>query len=123
MAAGSWTSGTPESADTFLFRKVRPIIEGTIDNDYDFRFMPEFGRRKTIILDAFVTARLLPWLAVQAGKFKGPVGLERLQPDQYNRFVELGLPSAWSRIATWASRLAATFWAAHSAMRSASLTA
>src|SRR5581483_601771 len=93
---GRWfmDRGTPESADTFLFRKVRPIIEGTIDNDYDFRFTPEFAGGKTIILEAFTTARLLPWLAVQAGKFKGPVGLERLQPDQYNRFMELGLPSA-----------------------------
>ena len=85
---------TPESADTFLLRKVRPIIEGTIDNDYDFRFTPEFGGGKSTILEAFMTARIAPWLAVQGGKFKGPVGLERLQPDQYNRFMELGLPSA-----------------------------
>jgi phosphate-selective porin OprO/OprP len=84
---------TPESADTFLLRKVRPIIEGTIDNDYDFRFTPEFGGGKSTILEAFMTARIAPWLAVQGGKFKGPVGLERLQPDQYNRFMELGLPS------------------------------
>jgi phosphate-selective porin OprO and OprP len=92
---GRWflDKGTPESADTFLFRKVRPYFEGTIDNDYDFRFMPDFGGGKTIIVDAFVTARVAPWLAIQAGKFKGPVGLERLQPDQYNRFIELGLPS------------------------------
>jgi phosphate-selective porin OprO and OprP len=92
---GRWfmDRGTPESDDTFLFRKVRPYIEGTIDNDYDFRFMPDFAGGKTIIVDAFVTARILPWLAVQAGKFKGPVGLERLQPDQYNSFMELGLPS------------------------------
>jgi phosphate-selective porin OprO/OprP len=33
-------------------------------------------------------------LVLQAGKFKGPVGLERLQPDQFNRFLELGFPSA-----------------------------
>ena len=92
---GRWfmDKSTPETADTFLFRKVRPYIEGTIDDDYDFRFMPDFAGGKTIVQDAFVTARILPWLAVQAGKFKGPVGLERLQPDQYNRFMELGLPS------------------------------
>jgi phosphate-selective porin OprO/OprP len=92
---GRWfmDHGTPESDDTFLLRKVRPYIEGTIDNDYDFRFMPDFGGGKTIILDAFLTARILPWLAVQAGKFKGPIGLERLQPDQYNNFMELALPS------------------------------
>jgi phosphate-selective porin OprO/OprP len=92
---GRWfmDHSTPETADTFLFRKVRPYIEGTIDDDYDFRFMPDFAGGKTIVQDAFLTARILPWLAVQAGKFKGPVGLERLQPDQYNRFMELGLPS------------------------------
>lgn len=92
---GRWfmDHATPESADTFLFRKVRPYIEGTIDNDYDFRFTPEFANGKSIILEAFITARVLPWLAVQAGKFKGPIGLERLQPDQFNRFTELALPS------------------------------
>jgi phosphate-selective porin OprO/OprP len=46
-----------------------------------------------VVQDAWVTARFHPWFALQAGKFKGPVGLERLQPDQYNRFLELGLPS------------------------------
>lgn len=84
---------TPESADTFLLRKARPYFEGTIDNDYDFRFTPEFANGKSIILEAFITGRLLPWLVVQAGKFKGPIGLERLQPDQFNRFAELALPS------------------------------
>ncbi|MDB6089822.1 MAG: hypothetical protein JWN85_2606 [Gammaproteobacteria bacterium] len=93
---GRWFSDkvTPVTADTFLLRRVRPYIEGTLDNIYDFRFMPDFGAGKSIIVDAFVTARLQPWLALQAGKFKGPVGLERLQPDQYNRFMELGFPSA-----------------------------
>jgi phosphate-selective porin OprO and OprP len=93
---GRWflDKGTPTTADTFLFRKVRPYIEGTLDNIYDFRLMPDFAGGKSIILDAFVTARLQPWLAIQAGKFKGPVGLERLQPDQYNRFTELAFPSS-----------------------------
>ena len=93
---GRWFSDrfTPLSADTWLFRKVRPYFEGTFDNIYDFRFMPDFGNGKAIIVDAFVTGRFEPWLAVQAGKFKGPVGLERLQPDQFNRFLELGFPSS-----------------------------
>ncbi len=92
---GRWYSDkiTPETADTFLFRKVRPYIEGTFDNIYDFRLMPDFGGGKAIIVDAFVAGRFQSWLTVQAGKFKGPVGLERLQPDQFNRFMELGLPS------------------------------
>ncbi len=92
---GRWYSDnvTAGTADTFLFRKVRPYIEGTLDNIYDFRFMPDFGQGRTIIVDAYVAGRFASWFTLQAGKFKGPVGLERLQPDQYNRFMELGLPS------------------------------
>jgi len=92
---GRWFSdkGTPQSADTFLVRKARPYLEGTVDNIYDFRVMPDFGQGKAILVDAYVAGRFRPWFTLQAGKFKGPVGLERLQPDQYNRFLELGLPS------------------------------
>lgn len=84
---------TPGTADGFLFRRVRPYIEGTVGSIYDFRFMPDFAGGRAIVQDAYVNARFKPWLALQAGKFKGPVGLERLQPDQYNRFMELGFPS------------------------------
>src|SRR6185369_3840718 len=93
---GRWfsDSGTKESADTWLLRRARPYIEGTVNNIYDFRLMPDFAGGKAVILDAFVAGRFQPWLVVQAGKFKAPVGLERLQPDQFNRFLELALPSA-----------------------------
>ncbi|MFO1408842.1 MAG: porin [Steroidobacteraceae bacterium] len=84
---------TPASADTWLLRRVRPYIEGTVGRIYDFRFMPDFGGGRSVVMDAYVAARFRPWFVVQAGKFKGPVGLERLQPDQYNRFLELGFPS------------------------------
>ena len=85
---------TPSTADTWLLRRVRPYVEGTVGNYVDFRFMPDFGGGKAIVQDAYVAARIRPWFAVQAGKFKGPVGLHRLQPDQYNRFMELGFPSS-----------------------------
>ncbi len=92
---GRWYSDhvTPGTADTFLIRKARPYIEGTLDDIYDFRVMPDFGQGKALLVDAYVAGRFERWFTVQAGKFKGPVGLERLQPDQYNRFLELGLPS------------------------------
>ena len=82
------------SANGFLTRKIRPIIEGTIGGIYDFRFQPDFAGGKTVILDTFIAARFKPWAVVTAGKFKNPVGLERLQTEQYNKFVELGFPSS-----------------------------
>ena len=33
----------PETADTFILRRVRPTVEGTFGGIYDFRFMPDFG--------------------------------------------------------------------------------
>ena len=85
---------TPTTADTFVLRKVRPIVEGTLSGIYDFRLQPEFGGGKSVILDAYVAARFKPWFTVTAGKFKNPVGLERLQTEAYNKFVELGFPSS-----------------------------
>jgi phosphate-selective porin OprO/OprP len=88
-----YSSGAPSSADTFLLRQVRPYIDGTIDKIYDYRLVPDCANRKTIILAAYADARFQPWFVVQAGKFKGPVGLERWQFSPYNRFIELGLTS------------------------------
>jgi phosphate-selective porin OprO and OprP len=88
-----YSSGAPSSADTWLLRQVRPYIDGTINKIFDYRLVPDFGNGTTIILDAYVDGRFEPWFVVQAGKFKGPVGLERLQFSPYNRFIELGLPS------------------------------
>jgi phosphate-selective porin OprO/OprP len=82
--------------DTFLMRKVRPILEGTVYRDFDFRIMPDFGNgasSSTILEDAYVEWHYWPWLKVRAGKYKPPVGLEQLQQDQWVEFVERGLPS------------------------------
>jgi phosphate-selective porin OprO and OprP len=84
-------SYTPTSADTWLIRKLRPTLEGTLDNIYDFRFMPDFGLGKAIIQDAWADARIEPWLVFTFGKFKAPVGLERLQLEQFARFIEPAL--------------------------------
>lgn len=85
---------TPQTADTWLLRRVRPIIEGTVFNIYDFRFTPDFAGGKTIVQDAYVAARFEPWAVVTAGKFKVPVGLERLQSASDIRFIERGFPTS-----------------------------
>ncbi|MBL8272132.1 OprO/OprP family phosphate-selective porin [Steroidobacter sp.] len=85
---------TPATADTWILRRVRPTLEGTFNSIYDFRFTPDFAGGRTIILDAFVAARLKPWAVVTAGKFKVPVGLERLVSANDLRFIERGLPTS-----------------------------
>ena len=85
---------TPETADTWIFRRVRPTLEGTLNGIYDFRFTPDFAGGRTFILDAFVAARLKPWAVVTAGKFKVPVGLERLVSATDLRFIERAFPTS-----------------------------
>jgi phosphate-selective porin OprO/OprP len=86
--------GSAATANTWLLRRVRPIVEGTFDNIYDFRFTPDFGGGKAIVQDAYVTARFKPWAQVTAGKFKVPIGLERIQSANDTRFVERAFPTS-----------------------------
>jgi phosphate-selective porin OprO/OprP len=83
----------PETADTFILRRVRPTIEGTFGGIYDFRFMPDFASGRTAIIDAYIAARFKPGATLTVGKFKPPVGLERLQSSADIRFIERALPT------------------------------
>lgn len=86
--------GSPATSNTWLLRRVRPMVEGTFGNIYDFRFTPDFGGGKTVIQDAYVTARFKPWAQVTVGKFKQQVGLERIQSANDTRFVERAFPTS-----------------------------
>jgi phosphate-selective porin OprO and OprP len=79
--------------DTFTLRRVRPIFEGTLAKIFDFRIMPDFGGGTTVLQDAYMEARFNPAFRVRAGKFKPPVGLERLQSGTDILFVERALPT------------------------------
>ena len=80
-------------SETFLMRRVRPILEGTVFKIFDFRLMPDFGLGTTVLQDGFVEARFAPALRLRAGKFKPPVGLERLQSAADLLFVERAMPT------------------------------
>lgn len=77
-----------QSNDGYLLRRVRPTFSGTLFGKYDFRFTPDFAPNAANVQDAFINARFQPWFAVQAGKFKTPVSLERLQSGSDLRFTE-----------------------------------
>ena len=86
-----FNTGGANGNDGFLVRRARPIISGTVFHDFDFNFTPEFGGSTVQILDSYVNYRYRPWLQVQAGKFKSPVGLEQLQSDPATTFNERSL--------------------------------
>lgn len=77
--------------DSFLLRRARPILQGTLFHDFDFLVVPEFAGNSPQILDTYINYRYRPELQLQTGKFKPPVGLEALQPDIYTLFNERSL--------------------------------
>ena len=82
-----------QELDTFLFRRIRPLFEGTLFNQVDFRFMPDFGQYNPQIQEAYLELKTLPYAKLRAGKFKEPIGLEVLRQDRDLSFTERSLAS------------------------------
>lgn len=82
-----------EELDTFLFRRIRPLFEGTLFNNIDFRFMPDFGQNNPQIQEAFLELKTLPFAKLRVGKFKEPIGLEVLRQDRDLTFPERSIAS------------------------------
>jgi len=87
-------NGAPPGSSTFLLRRVRPIFEATAYKYFGLRLMPDFGNGQTVLYDAYVEAKPTAALNLRVGKFKPPIGLERLQSATDVRFVERGLPTS-----------------------------
>jgi phosphate-selective porin OprO/OprP len=79
--------------DTFVLRRVRPVFEGTVARFFDYKFMPDFGAGTTVVQDAYMDWKFGKPVRLMIGKYKGPVGLERLQSAQDLLFVSRGLPT------------------------------
>jgi phosphate-selective porin OprO/OprP len=79
--------------DNLLIRRARPILEATVGRYFDFRLMPDFGGTSPTIFDAYWDGKFVPQFTVRAGKFKPPIGLERLQSATDIAFAERGLPT------------------------------
>ena len=85
--------GSSSYTDTIVLRRVRPTLYGTVYKYVDFFFRPDFGLGATAIYDGYIQLNYFPWAQVRAGKFKPPIGMERLQSDDDTNFVERGLPT------------------------------
>ena len=79
-----------QANDTFLIRRFRPALSGTLFSIVDYRLLPELAGTVTI-LDAYVDLHPREWLRLRIGKYKAPIGLERLQSDADLPLLERGL--------------------------------
>jgi sulfate/thiosulfate transport system permease protein len=82
------------AVDSFLLRRARPVLAGVLGRHFEFQIMPDFGMGTTVLQDAWVDANYSPKARVRVGKFKSPVGLERLQSATALSFVERAYPTA-----------------------------
>ncbi|WP_298577128.1 porin [uncultured Luteimonas sp.] len=79
--------------DTFLWRRIRPTLEGSWGELVGFRVTPEFAGDSASIVDAYVDLKFSPAATLRVGKVKGPVALERLQSGSATAFIERGFPT------------------------------
>lgn len=85
------TSAQAPTVSQFLLRRVRPILSGTLYHDFDFFLQPDFGGNTTAIYDAYIDVKPESYADLRVGKFKEPLGIERLQTDSYLTLAERGL--------------------------------
>jgi phosphate-selective porin OprO/OprP len=78
--------------DTFLFRRVRPTIDGRI-GDVSWRITPEFANDDADLVDGYIDYKTPAPVVLRAGQYKAPVGLERLQSGGAIVFLERAFPT------------------------------
>ncbi len=81
-------TGFHDANDTWLARRLRPNIQGTLFGKYDYRFQEEFAGGSASVVDAYIDGRFDPAFKVRIGKYKPFVGLERLQSGSDLKFIE-----------------------------------
>ncbi|MBN2468836.1 MAG: hypothetical protein JXD19_11880 [Deltaproteobacteria bacterium] len=83
-----WENEDPEK-NRFDLRRVRLSIAGHITPHFDYKFEYEFeGAGSRRLLDAYVDARIFPFLSLRMGQFKEPFSLEQYTQDKNLFFAE-----------------------------------
>jgi phosphate-selective porin OprO/OprP len=79
--------------DTFLLRRVRPIMQGRVARVFEFYANPDFAGGAVNLRDMYLDTRFSDAVRLRVGKAKAPFGLERLHSAAGLLFVERALPT------------------------------
>lgn len=85
---------SPDNAvDNLLIRRARIDVQGQVAENIRFRLLPEFsdGNDNGHLLDAYVDIQTSDTFSWRIGKFKSPIGIERIQSVPRLAFIERGL--------------------------------
>ena len=91
--AGSPTART-RGNDTFVFRRVRPIVEGTLFENIDFRIMPDFANSTLTLFDAYVNFKYVPQAQLRSASSSRRSGSSGSSRRPRLMFIERALPDA-----------------------------
>jgi phosphate-selective porin OprO/OprP len=83
----------PEANDTWTARRVEPILEGSLGPLIGFRIKGDFAPEAASLAEAYADLRFDPAYTLRVGKFKSPVGLERLQSSSSLSMIERSFPT------------------------------
>jgi phosphate-selective porin OprO/OprP len=89
----SFLDGDGGQNDSFLWRIVRPTLEGQLGKLIAFKLTPDFATDTPSLVDAYVDLRFDPRATLRVGKFNGPIGLERLQSSSSLAMMERAFPT------------------------------
>ncbi len=79
--------------NTFALQRFRPIIEATVAKSFDIRFMADWSLGVASLQDGYIEYRANPKVKIRTGKFKAPVGYERLMSATDIVFVSRAFPT------------------------------
>jgi phosphate-selective porin OprO/OprP len=89
---GRFFVGENQPKSTFLVRRARLFMTGTLYKVFGFMVMPRWDRQERIDLHYAWIETLYPlWARVRVGLFKKPFSLEALKSDLFRNFVEVSL--------------------------------
>jgi phosphate-selective porin OprO/OprP len=74
--------------DTFLVRRARLYLAGTVFRSYDFVIEGDFATGSVQLRDGYINIAYVPWLQLRAGNIKIPMLREQITSDKYLDFIE-----------------------------------
>ena len=86
--------GVPQKLPDFILRRGQFVFLGKAFRRLDFRITAESRKDGPMtVRDAYIDVKVAEEMWVEIGKFKSPIGLERLQSPRYLMFAERALPT------------------------------
>jgi len=77
--------------DSFVMRRARMAMMGTVSEYYDFMMEADFGQGRARLNDSYFNINYVPYAQLLAGQFKTPFSMEELHSDNWIDFVERSL--------------------------------